>query len=375
MSLRQKVMIVGALPESLTNFRGELIKSLSEKSYVIAMASEYNENVVSSLKKWGVSFTAFPVQRNGINPLVDYKTWKTLRRKFKQNQPNIILAYTIKPIIWGGLASKVLPDTRFYALVTGLGYAFQGGGLVRNMLVKLVTFLYRSALQKADMVIFQNPDNMNLFVTKGIIPKEKGVLVNGSGVNTEHFPFLPLPASNPAIFLTIGRLLSEKGFREYYEAAGIVKQKYPEVIFQILGPEDPSPDGISLTEIVKWQESKTIEYLGSSNNVQPYLQNCHIYVLASYHEGMPRTVLEALSTGRPILTTDVPGCRETVTTGRNGYLVPKANATALAERMIWFVENSDQWERMGKCSRDFAEEKYDVHKVNDKLIEIMRILK
>jgi glycosyltransferase involved in cell wall biosynthesis len=219
-------------------------------------------------------------------------------------------------------------------------------------------------------VIFQNPDNLNEFVQRGIVPVAKCALINGSGVDISRYTHTPLP-NNPPIFLTIGRLLGEKGFREYAQAAQIVKTRYPDVTFQLLGPEDPSPDGISLNEVQQWHQNGWLKYLGATNDVRPSLQNCHIYVLPSYHEGMPRTVLEAMATGRPILTTDVPGCRETVSQGENGYLVPKANAQALAERMIWFIENRDQWERMGKRSRELAEEKYDVHKVNAQLMEIM----
>ncbi len=369
-----KVLLIGALPESLINFRGSLIQSLCNANYqVTGIASAIQStNVTEQLATWGANFRAYPVQRNSLNPLTDFKTWRSLRQTFQELQPDTTLAYTIKPVIWGGLASRALPNTRFYALITGLGFAFQGKTLRRKLLGKLVTLLYRTALKRAKRVIFQNPDNLNDFVQRGIVPSEKCALVNGSGVDISHYANTPLP-KKPITFLTIGRLLGEKGFHEYAQAAQIVKACYPEVIFQLLGPEDPSPDGIPFNEVKNWNDQGWIEYLGSTDDVRPYLQGCHICVLPSYHEGMPRTVLEAMSTGRPILTTDVPGCRETVIPGENGYLVPKANAQALAERMIWFIENRDQWERMGKRSRELAEEKYDVHKVNAQLMEIMEL--
>jgi glycosyltransferase involved in cell wall biosynthesis len=374
-----KVIIIGALPESLINFRGEFLFSLAKKKLsVVAMASSSAENislgidnVLSMLKKNKIAYKSYPVQRNGVNLVSDLYTWKVLRNEFKLQQPDIILAYTIKPIIWGGLASRVSPKTHFYALVTGLGFAFQGKTWKRRILTRLITLLYKASLKNAKKVIFQNPDNLQEFISRNIVPKEKCELVNGSGVDIEKFSFAQSPQVKPIIFLTIGRLLGEKGLREYAQAAKLVKKQYPEVIFQLLGPEDPSPDGLSIKEVDLWQKNEIIDYLGSTDNVLPYIQACHIYVLPSYHEGMPRTVLEAMAIGRPILTTDVPGCRETVINGENGYLVPKSNAKALAERMIWFIENSDQWERMGNRSRQFAEEKYDVHKVNAKLMEIM----
>lgn len=365
------IIVIGALPESLLNFRGDLIKSLvANGCKITAMAAQTESTVVSRLANIGIGFTPFPVQRNGLNPKADLKTLIALRKTFQTLQPDAVLAYTIKPVIWGGLASRATPSTRFYALITGLGFAFQGDSLKRKVLSQLVTLLYRIALKRADRVIFQNPDNLAEFVSRSIVPAAKCALVNGSGVDVGCYTHSPIPPGKP-IFLTIGRLLGEKGFREYAQAAQIVKAKYPDTLFQLLGPEDPSPDGIPLSEVQHWHQQGWLEYLGSTHDVRPYLQNCHIYVLPSYHEGMPRTVLEAMAMGRPILTTDVPGCRETVISGENGYLVPKANADALAERMIWLIENRDQWERMGKRSREIAEEKYDVHKVNAQLLEIM----
>jgi glycosyltransferase involved in cell wall biosynthesis len=169
----------------------------------------------------------------------------------------------------------------------------------------------------------------------------------------------------------MGRLLGEKGFREYVSAAELVKKRFPEAIFRLVGSEDPSPDGIPLSEVQEWHNEGWIEYCGSTKDVRPFLNDCSVFVLPSYHEGMPRTVLEAMSVGRPILTTDVPGCRETVISGENGFLVAKANAEALAERMIWFVENQDMWQKMGNKSRQLAEERFDVRMVNNKLISIL----
>ncbi len=371
MEYKIDVIVIGALPESLINFRGALIQALSANNSVMGMADSTKEEVVAELSEINVVFKEFPIKRNGLNPLVDFATWKSLSQTFKKIKPDIILAYTIKPIIWGGLASRVTPNTRFYALVTGLGFAFQEGNWKRNLLTRLVTKLYKASLKNAEKVIFQNPDNLKEFIDRDIIPKEKAALVNGSGVDIQKFSFTPLPSNGQVVFLSIGRLLGEKGFREYADAARIVKQKYPNAHFQLLGPEDPSPDGIPIKKIENWQREGSVDYLGSASDVRPYIQSCHVYVLPSYHEGMPRTVLEAMAIGRPILTTDVPGCRETVINGENGYLVPKADASALAERMFWFIENPDKWERMGKHSRDLAEKKYDVHKVNTQLIEIM----
>lgn len=367
------IIIVGALPNSLINFRGELLKAIANKNYpTIGMAESSTPDICEKLQNIGVNFHSYPVERNGLNPLADLKTLKVLRSTFKTLQPTAVLAYTIKPIIWGGVASRVSPSIQFYAMIEGVGYAFQGTTWRRKLLTFIASQLYKIALLNARKVIFLNPDNLSEFVNRKIIPEHKAYIVNGTGIDLNLYNYTPLSNRQP-IFLTIGRLLGEKGFREYVQAAQIVKAHYPEATFQLLGPEDPSPDGISLDEVQSWIDQGWIEYLGSTNDVRPYLQNCHIYVLPSYHEGMPRTVLEAMATGRPILTTDVPGCRETVVNGENGYLVTKADAKVLAERMIWFVENRDQWECMGRCSRELAEERYDVHEVNAQLMEIMEL--
>jgi glycosyltransferase involved in cell wall biosynthesis len=367
------ILIIGALPESLLNFRGDLSKTLiTIGCKVTAMAAQTDRDIISRLAKIGIDFKPFPVQRNGLNPISDLKTLLTLLKTFQTLRPDTVLAYTIKPVIWGGLATRGTPSIRFYALITGLGFAFQGDSLKRKLLSKLVSMLYRTALKGADRVIFQNPDNLAEFVSRNIVQVTKCALINGSGIDIKRYAYTALPTGGP-VFLTIGRLLGEKGFREYAMAAQIVKQRYPDTIFQLLGPEDPSPDGLSMNEVNNWQKKGMIVYLGSTSDVRPYIKSCHIYVLPSYHEGMPRTVLEAMSIGRPILTTDVPGCRETVLSGENGYLVPKADIEALAERMIWFIENRDQWQRMGEASRRMAEERFDVHKINADLMRIMKL--
>ncbi|ELA7570038.1 glycosyltransferase family 4 protein [Vibrio alginolyticus] len=367
--MRNNVIILGALPSSIYNFRGELVKSLSVENNVVAMASRANDDEISNILKLGCEYLEYPVFRNGINPLKDIITLLNLTILIRKIPCDKVLAYTIKPIIWGGLASRLARVPSFYAMITGLGYAFQKGGVAKNLLNVLVKFLYRSALKKSKGVIFQNRDNMQVFIDEGIVPKEKCFLVNGSGVDLSHYSLSPLP-STPH-FLLIARLLGDKGIREYAQAAKLVKQKYPEAVFELVGPEDPSPDGIKLDEVHQWTESGVIKYSGATTDVRPFIENCAIYVLPSYHEGMPRTVLEAMAMGRPILTTDVPGCRETVIDGENGWLVEKANAEQLAEKMIWFIENQDKWQEMGKSSHDMAYEKFDVHKVNAEILKIM----
>jgi len=368
--MNKDVIVLGGLPDSLINFRGDLLSALVEKQLdVTAMSAPAPESVTVALADIGVDFCAFDVKRNGLNPMGDLKIFAQLLKTFRNYKPAKVLAYTIKPVIWGGIAARQT-QTPFYALITGLGFAFQGDSLKRRILTKIVTTLYGLALSKAEAVIFQNADNAETFIQKGIVNRDKCHVVNGSGVKLEYFNKSDLPAASP-VFLTIARLLGEKGLREYSQAASYVKKKYPDIVFQIVGPEDPSPDGIPIAEVNWWQQEGSIDYLGSTSDVRPYINDCHVFVLASYHEGMPRTVLEAMAIGRPILTTNVPGCKETVIEGENGFLVEKANVEQLAEKMTWFIENQQEWQRMADRSHELAKERYDVHKVNHELLKIM----
>ncbi len=216
-------------------------------------------------------------------------------KAYKNLKPEVVLAYTIKPIIWGGIASRLTKIPSFFALITGLGFAFQPGGVIKNILVRLVSFLYKIALKGAEGVVFQNLDNMQFFIEKGLVFKDQCYLVSGSGVDVSHFAKESL--TDKPIFLLIARLLGDKGIREYVQAASIVKHCYPDAEFHLVGPEDPSPDGIKLSEINKWHCNGIIYYHGSTRDVQPFLKKCNIFVLPSYHEGIPKTVLEAMANG------------------------------------------------------------------------------
>lgn len=366
-----RILLVAAHPESQINFRGDLLDSLVQAGHqVTALSAEAPPEIIAQLAKKGVGYCAYPIHRSGLSPIRDMQTFFALAKLFYQLNPEVVLCYTIKPIIWGGMVLLAMRRIRFFALITGLGFVFQDAGWRRKILAGFVSVLYWAALSRAEKVIFQNRDNLNDFVSKHIVNADKCAVVNGSGVDLLRFSEISLPKTG-IVILSIGRLLGEKGFREYAHAARLVKSKYPEVTFQLVGPLDPSPDGICAEEVELWQKHGWLNYLGPASDVRPFIANCHLYVLPSYHEGMPRTVLEAMAMGRPILTTDVPGCRETVLSGKNGFLVPKSDAAALAERIIWFIENAEQWEQMGRTSRRIAEEKFDVHKVNVEMLRIM----
>lgn len=366
-----KIVIIGAYPNSIIGFRGPLIRTFVEAGHeVTVMTAAATENVVAQVTALGATFRPYHVERNGLNPIADLKTCLDIKKALELLQPDHVLAYTIKPIIWGGVAARLTGFKNFHAMITGLGYAFEKGSFIRNSVNFIVKHLYKFSLAKAKSVIFQNQDNRKLFVDLGLVNDSKCFRVFGSGVDIDEYQQQPLPEQEPT-FLLIARLLGDKGIREFAGAAKIVKLRYPKVKFQLLGPYDSSPDKITVSEISQWQSAGHLEYLGETDNVIPFIQACHIYTLPSYHEGLPRTVLEAMSIGRPILTTDTSGCRDTVVNGENGWLVPTRDIDLLASRMIWFIEHPEHWQSMANTSRKMVQDKFNVKQVNAAISHIM----
>ncbi|WP_341659352.1 glycosyltransferase family 4 protein [Vibrio sp.] len=368
---KRPVIVLGALPASLYNFRGELVRTISKDNKVVCMASFAEKSERAIIESLGASFIDYPIKRNSLSVGSDLHTLYSLIKAFRLNSPKLVLAYTIKPVIWGGIAARFTNVSSFYAMITGLGYAFQEKGIVKRALTALVKQLYRFALGNVKAVMFQNKDDMSMFIAQGIVNKNKCFLVNGSGVDLKYYAKKPIPQGTS--FLLVARLLGDKGIREYTKAAAVVKKRYPDSQFHLVGPEDSSPDAINIEEVQSWQRAGWIQYHGSTSDVRPFLERCSVFVLPSYHEGMPRTVLEAMAIGRPILTTDVPGCRETVCNGVNGWLVKKGSIEELAERMIWFIENPEHWESMAEKSHDLAKDKFDVHKVNADIMKVLEL--
>jgi glycosyltransferase involved in cell wall biosynthesis len=367
-----KIVVVGGAARSLVNFRGPLLEAMVSRGHeVIACAPDAPENVREKLAYMGVEYCHVPVKRAGMNPAGDLMTAFHLFCLFRRRRPDAVLGYTAKPVIWGCLATRAVGLPASYAMITGLGYAFIGDGGFRQQAVgRVAAVLYRAALAGTKAVFFQNPDDLADFKKRNLLKNgARTVLINGSGVDLDHYPLSPLP--DAPVFLLMARLIGDKGISEYREAARRVRAKYPQARFLLAGGFDENPAAMSKEEIRRWQEEGNIEYLGRLEDVRPAIAQSRIYVLPSYREGTPRTVLEAMSMGRPVITTDAPGCRETVEHGVNGFLVPVKDSGALAEIMEKFIEQPSLAESMGRESRRIAEQKYDVHKVNRVILEVM----
>jgi len=370
-----KFLLIASLAESFLNFRGPLITALQACGLTVHVAAPdlpIGHMIRQQLEAQGMVVHSIPMLRTGTNPLADIQTLWALLRLMQRVQPHYVLGYTIKPVIYGSLAAWLGGVPRRFALITGLGYAFQGEGQ-RGRLQALVQRLYAVALSRVDKVFFQNPDDEALFRQRGILAaRTPSCVVNGSGVDVGSFAVAPLPVG-PARFLLIGRLLGDKGVREYAQAAQAIRQQYPGVQFTLVGMIDSNPNSISQSDLDFWVADGRLAFLGSMADVRPAIAANSVYVLPSYREGTPRTVLEAMAMGRAIITTDAPGCRETVVDGDNGFLVPVKSVDALVQAMLKFIQDPTLAPRMGARSRQIAVEKYDVHKVNAVMLKEMDI--
>ncbi|KPN17062.1 glycosyl transferase [Xanthomonas sp. Mitacek01] len=370
----KSIILISSFPESILTFRGPLISAMLAGGYAVHVAAPalpYESPIRVQLERIGVSVHQIPMKRTGTDPIADLKLGVCLYRLLRGVKPHAMLGYTIKPVIYGTLAGWAARVPGRYALITGLGYAFTGSR--KGLLTRLIRFLYRVALSRAHKVFFQNPDDMALFRDSGILSQGKpAIVVNGSGVDVAAFAEQAI-VGTPAVFLMIGRLLGDKGVREYAKAAARVRRAHPDVRFGLVGWIDENPDAISQGELDTWVESGAVEFHGKLTDVRPPISACTVYVLPSYREGTPRTVLEAMAMGRPIITTDAPGCRETVIDGENGFLVPVQSVDALVDAMLKFVDDPTLAQRMGQRSREIAEDKYDVHKVNAVMLREMEI--
>ena len=374
-----KFLIIAGFANSLINFRKPLILALLSKGLTVHAASPElttNAEVMAQLNELGVVAHDIPMQRTGMNPITDLGAVLALWKLMRRIKPQYVLGYTIKPVIYGTLAAWLARVPQRFALITGLGFAFMGEEDGQRSKVRaLVQGLYRTALKRSHTVFFQNPDDEALFRELKILNSNtKSCVVNGSGVDVAQFEVAPLSTDSSPRFLLIARLLGDKGVREYAQAAQQVKQRYPEAQFDLVGWIDANPNTITQPELDSWIAAGMINFLGRLSDVRPAIAGCSAYVLPSYREGTSRTVLEAMAMGRAVITTDAPGCRETVIDGDNGLLVPVKDAAALANAMLCFIEQPELIAQMGLRSRSIAEEKYDVHKVNEQMLKGMGLI-
>jgi glycosyltransferase involved in cell wall biosynthesis len=373
----RSIVLITSMAVTLVNFRGLLIKALVSRGIrVYALAPDYDDGVRDALRALGAEPVDISLERTGTNLFRDLNDCLRLRRQLLSLRPDAVLAYFIKPVIYGSLASWAAGVPKRYALVAGLGYVFTDGGgpvtLRRRLLRRVVRALYRTAFAVCDCVFFQNHDDIEYLVGRRRRPRPQICRLNGSGVDLDALQPVE-PVTDPVTFLLMARLLREKGIAEYVEAARAIKATRPDVRFILLGDVDPNPGGLLRADVESWANEGIVEWPGHVHDVRPWIAKASVYVLPSYREGMPRSTQEAMAMARPVITTDAVGCRETAIHGESGFIVPVRDVDALREAMLRFVNAPNTIVPMGKASRRLAEERFDARCINAMMLNEMGI--
>lgn len=366
-----KILVLSSYAPTLFFFREDMMLAFKNAGHeVIAAAPEEKSEWQTKFKEKGIDYYQVSnIDRNGKNPLVDLKGMISIYKLIKQLKPDKIFTYQAKTVIYGAFAAKLAGVSEIYAMMGGLGSVFRndnGSSLVKKILIGE----YKQAYKFYKNVFFQNGDDVELVLKNKLIHRDKIRMTNGSGVNMEKFK---VSTFDEISFLFIGRLIKDKGVLEFVEASKIVKEKYPDTRIELVGYFDTNPSAIQPEELEDVFNKGTISYLGETSDVRPFLERISTIVLPSYHEGTPKSVLEAMATGKSVITTDAPGCKETVIENRNGFLVPVKDSGILAEKMIWMIENIENVKQMGNESHQICLEKFDVTKVNEVIMRTMSL--
>ncbi|MEQ8235508.1 MAG: glycosyltransferase family 4 protein [Syntrophomonadaceae bacterium] len=368
---QKKIFMCTVLAEAFYKSRGELITEFVKMGYEVVLAAPEEEDFLArEFPGMPVKYYQICLARTGLNPWQDLKLIGQLREIMRQEKPRLTYAFGgAKAAIYTAIAAAREKVPGNFCMINGLGSIFRGSGFRNSLIGGVMNRLFQYSLAKTNGVLFQNADDLNDFLSRGLVEPEKCSIVNGSGVNLDRF--VPAPLPDRTIFLFVGRLLRDKGVYELVEAARLVKPCHPEAEFWIVGGYDTNPTAVKESEVAAWSEAGLIKYFGRQDDVLPFYQGASVFVLPSYHEGTPRTCLEAMAVGRPVITTDAPGCKETVLDGETGFLVPVRNSRALAEKIVYFIDNPRTISVMGDRALEFVAKKYDVHAVNRAIIDFM----
>lgn len=376
----EKIILIGTAASSVLGFRADLIKALLQKRYTVyTFVSEYAAAELDKIEALGAIPVTYELKRGGLNPLADIKVTYELSQKIKQIAPDLVFSYFSKPVIFGTLAARIAKVPKVIGMLEGLGYTFteQPEGLSKKtqLIKNAQVLLYKVALPRLDTLIFLNSYDQKDLLDKYNIKVKQVEILGGIGLDLDDYTYQPVVSvERPINFIFVGRLLKEKGIHDFIAAAQIVKKKYPQTQFTVLGAIDASNLGaLKKVELDKLISLQIVNYPGQVDNVKEWLIHSDVFVLPSYREGVPLSTQEAMAIGRAVITTDVPGCRETVVNGVNGFLVEKWNPRALAEKMIYFIENPEQVAIMGHESHKMAQEKFDASEVNKRLLAILEL--
>lgn len=353
-----RILILANSDVGLYKFRKELVEKLVMENELF-VSLPYGE-FKPKLEEIGCNLINTPISRRGTNPITDLKLLTNYIKIIRNIKPDLVLTYTIKPNVYGGLACRI-NNTPLLANITGLGSALENGGLLQ----KITLLLYKVSLKRSSCVFFQNKENKDFLLKKISVSNYR--LLPGSGVNTEDYSLLEYPPEDKLNFLFIARIMKEKGIDQYLEAAEYIKGKYPNTTFHILGPcEDAYEDKLKMM-----QEKGVIQYHGMQSDVREFQRFSHCTIHPTYYpEGMSNVLLESAACGRPIITTNRSGCREIVTDGISGFLVPPKDSDSLIKKIEEFIKlEHNQREEMGRAGREKVEREFDRHKVVDAYLQ------
>lgn len=369
--------IISSQAFSLYNFRGALIKELVEKGVkVFAIAPDYNDSIRSKIVSIGAVPVDCSMERTGTHLFKDINDLCKLASILRNLQLDYTLNYFIKPVIYGSIAARCVGIRKVFSMVEGLGYVFtpmnQKDTFKKKCLRQIVSNMYKLAFLLNNRVFFLNKDDVSEFLSRRIINRKKIIQISGIGVDLNYFKATE-KKTEIIVYILIARIIKEKGINEYIEAARIVKNKYKNVRFLLVGATENKYSAISTAKIMQWVEDGIVEWPGQVSDVREWIKQSNVFVLPSYREGLPRSTQEAMAMGLPIITTDVPGCRETVIDGLNGFLVPAQNVLGLCNAMCRFIKEPGLINEMGKQSRLLCESRFDVYKINRQILEAMNI--
>lgn len=365
---KNKIIIVSNTSWNIYNFRRGLIKAFKKAGYdVLALAPR--DRYAYMLEKEGTLYREVVINNKGTNLIEDIRLIIEFYKILKEERPDVVLTYTIKPNIYCSIAASFL-NIPIINNISGLGFLF----IRDNWLTRIAELLYKFSLRHSKKIFFQNNEDLRFFVEKGIAKEDLVEVIPGSGINTDFFaPGADSKDDGRIIFLLMARMLWDKGIREYVEAAQLVRLRYSNVEFQLLGFMDvPNPEAISRDVVDKWVSNGTVRYLGETDNVKDVINKADVVVLPSYREGAPKSLLEAMSMGKPIITTDTAGCREVCDHEVNGFLVPVKDSQALADAMIRMIEAGEKRKEMGRMGRNKVLREFDERIVVGKYLDVVR---
>ena len=363
-----KILIICNYSSGLYTFRGMLIQELVKRGHIVKAivpeTSDQNEKKAEeNIKRLHCGLKRIPMERRGMNPIHDLKLMKEYLKTVSKMRPDIVLTYTIKPNIYGGLICRIL-RVPYAVNITGLGTAFQKDG----MLKKMVTMMYKTALKRAKVVFFENVENRDIMVSAGIVRKERTHVLAGAGVDLEHFAYAEYPSDSEYMrFLFIGRVMQEKGIDELFQAMRKLNKNGYKCSLDVLGGFEEN----YLEKIKQYEKEGWLHYQGYQEDVRPFIEKSHCFVLPSWHEGMANTNLEAAATGRPVITSNIHGCMEAVEDGVTGYLCEKQSVDSLYEKMKLMCElSSEDRKIMGAAGRTRMKNMFSKRKVVEKTIQM-----